>query len=1163
MSSTPKQPKPKKQRTAAGETTPGSVKTASSGPLQCAVCNRQFSRPSHHDRHYRTHLPPEGRLSLPCNRCGKTFGRNDVLLRHLRTAHGVDPGPQPKAAQKSCYRCVHLRRKCDRQQPCRLCAAGGAVCQYPQVESRTTTATTTQKTEVILTTYTASDPNGMTAPHNPTHMVMSADGPQPLFHGSNADGGYNPHQPSFGTGLSTVDVMDVTSNVSPNDNSGGPYLDGPSANGPGMAANGLSPSFSDDFYLTADTTPFVASLSAAGQLDFRTAGLDWLDFDVPDIFSTADSTGMAEIDPSLATQQPSQQQYHSQEQHYQPQQQSHPPPPPPQQPQQHQQSHSQHPQHQHPHPHAYPPAQPHQPPHPMDRPPSSQYNNYSANPPQSYGGPPVGPHAGGPGAGPHPQSTSVLPWPFDDTPDNMAPHRYSLPPLREVLQNTLSQSTNPTPPNKSVLANLVALMSDTRMPQTVDGASDDTDESSSGHPQQHKPPGNNTTTPMAMAINTMDPGMAHAANLLKQLVDTYVAKFQPILPLLHVPTWDLASCPPVLVSAMACVGSLLSDDERVAGLTWSISDICMPMIAWLGSSDSANYRDIAYLSALCVHQIYSLGSGNRQLYQNADRTRGILVGGLRGMGCLTTRLSLEDKLEQEQNSSARDSATNSTTATHPSTPTLPADPATQHEQWMAWVRREREKRTAWSSFEYDCSLCTLTGRRGAVDLSELPSRLPCAETLWDAPSATAWAALRTRLHPDAQGAPVSLVLKAALSQEEDDADEDMVDEDEDENAHDNDHNESPDEEDDSDDSIGGSGTYVETDRDTPRVLMRTSSKTKTARKTSSSKASPQVSFWGKRLCAQVIGRLLWDLKQLETLSSSEYFGMPSLSTAHAANKVRLLRALDHLLVSMDQPATVADLISYNIASLIGHYSHLYTAQDVLDIILYIVRNTVAHGARKLQYHKGIQMAKRRLVATLSRDPQEARRLVYHAAQIVAVANDYLVSAPCEILRLFMGYTFLIVFAAYCPNSHRFQTTLPQAAPQAPAQLQPGLPFGSTLPLSSPMPPSMPPPVAPSTPSTAAIQLDIPSHRIASTADVDNWIAHGGPAAIGSVPNLFVEGGALAISRDAQAMLQRLKCWGLAEKFTKILQSFEATVLVGNQGQTQGGHAQQGHTQTQT
>ncbi|KJR87258.1 uncharacterized protein SPSK_01400 [Sporothrix schenckii 1099-18] len=1145
-----KQPKQKKQRTAAGDAAPGITKA--SGPLQCAICHRQFSRPSHHDRHYRTHLPPEGRLSLPCNHCGKAFGRNDVLLRHLRTAHGVDPGPQPKAAQKSCHRCVHLRRKCDRQQPCRLCAAGGAICQYPQADARTQPATTTQtqQTEIIMTAYTIPDPHGMASPDNQAHVAMCADAPPPLFQGSNnVDNSYNAHQVTFGAGLASLDAMDIATGAAANDSNGGPYLNGNGYDGSAVATNGCSPSFSDDLYITADTMPFVASLSAAGQLDFRTAGLDWLDFDVPDIFSTADSTGMSDMDPSVTSQQQQQAQQpqhpnQSQGPQYQPQQQlSNPPPPPPPLQQQEQA--------QPPHLHHSPTVthsrqlsqlqvqQPHNIQRPMEHPPSAHQTNYPTNHPPSNNGNALGQHT-------RPTPTSVLPWPFDDTPDHLAPHRYSLPPLREILQNTLSQSTNPTPPNKSILASLVALMSDTRIPPAVEVAPIDAEETaSSGYCQQPKPAGNNAnnaSVPTALSIANMDAGMAHAANLLKQLVDTYVAKFQPILPLLHVPTWDLASCPPVLISAMACVGSLLSDDEQVAGLTWSISDICMPMIAWLGSSDSANYRDIAYLSALCVHQIYSLGSGNRQLYQNADRTRGILVGGLRGMGCLTTRLSLEDKLEQEQNNTTRASVGNSTTtATHPSMPTLPADPATQHEQWMAWVRREREKRTAWSSFEYDCSLCTLTGRRGAVDLSELPSRLPCAETLWDAPSATAWAALRTRLHPDAQGAPVSLVLKAALSQNADDADDGMGDA-----------NDSHGEEDDSDDSIGDSCTYVETDRDTPRVLLRASAKTKTAPGSyGTTKASPQVSFWGKRLCAQVIGRLLWDLKQLETLSTSEYFGMPSLSTAHAANKVRLLRSLDNLLVSMDQPATVADLISYNIASLIGHYSHLYTAQDVLDIMLYIVRNTVAHGPRKLQHHKGIQMAKRRLVATLSRDPQEARRLVYHAAQIVAVANDYLVSAPCEILRLFMGYTFLIVFAAHCPSSHRFQMPPTQ---QATAQTRPGrTPFNSplsSLPLSSSMPLPMPTPVASSlggvTPSTvAAIQLDIPSHRIASTADVDNWIAHGGPAAIGSVPNLFADGGALAISRDAQAMLQRLKCWGLAEKFTKILQSFEATMLAGN------------------
>ena len=162
-------------------------------------------------------------------------------------------------------------------------------------------------------------------------------------------------------------------------------------------------------------------------------------------------------------------------------------------------------------------------------------------------------------------------------------------------------------------------------------------------------------------------------------------------------------------------------------------------------------------------------------------------------------------------------------------------------EWISWAERERENRIAWASFEYDCSLCTLTNRRGAVDLSELPPRLPCSETLWEASSAHAWAALRSRAPMKAQGAQLSTVIRAA---------------------------------------------------------------------TSGKPLDEHVSTWGRRLCGQIIGRLLWDLKQLETVSTAEYFDLPSLFKAHQHSKVSLLRGLDHLLHSMEQPRSTADLVSY-------------------------------------------------------------------------------------------------------------------------------------------------------------------------------------------------------------------------------------------------------------
>ncbi|OAA56339.1 Transcription factor [Niveomyces insectorum RCEF 264] len=903
--------------------------------LQCAYCERRFSRPSHLDRHRLTHLPPSRRHALPCGHCGKTFGRNDVLLRHLRSAHQIDPGPRT-TTQRSCSRCVQKRRKCDRGRPCRSCADASEVCMYAvgaaekQDANAARAAALSPASPVVgedgAFGTCSSSAGGTTAGMHNASSIPRSDFPEGLqtvattsvlptaapvegphthepFYGSGYDTEFDSVVPGAATAAFWAVTEDSTSSCS--------------FRTPANAGQ-HSPPFSDgDFGLPSSdaNNPLGASLSAVGQLDFRAPGLDWLDFDVPDLVDSHPETGnglYSEADESGCNNNNS-------------------------------------------NPNVVEPL-------------ATASTSHALVLPAA-----LGRHA-----------TTVLPWPFDQTQDATS-HRFSLPPLRDVLHSSLASDG---PILNSTLQSVVSLMSDTRLPSLDDAG---------------------------------DPNSAHAANLLKRLVDVYFAEFHDILPLLHVPTWSMSGCSTALVAAMACIGALLSKDDHAGELAWSMSEICMPVIAWLGSSDSANYRDISFLSALCLHQIYSLGSGHRQLYQNADRSRGILVGSLRGVGCLTTRLSVAEQLHDATNIHSNGS-TNTFGV---------AKPSSAQDEWTAWIGREREKRTAWASFEYDCSICTLTSRRAAVDLSELPRELPCAEALWNAPSADAWAALRTRAHPNAFGVPVSWLLKAVLT--------------------------------------GGP-------------------------------IPKHVSFWSKRLCAQVIGRLLWDLKQLEIISTAEYFGMPKLAAAQKENKATLLRAMDGLLATLQQPTSTADLISFNIASLVCHYSHLFTAHDMLDIVLYLVRSAASTGSKR---GKGIQVAERELQSAFARDPRQARRLVQHAAQIAAVAGDYLVSAPCEIMRVFMGYIFVIAFAKYFPR-------------------------GAALPYPD---------------GAAAARLDILPHQLQSTDAVNAWVENGGPASMGSVPDILADDAALAISCDARKMLQKLKCWGLAEKFTKILQIFESTMLV--------------------
>ena len=241
-----------------------------------------------------------------------------------------------------------------------------------------------------------------------------------------------------------------------------------------------------------------------------------------------------------------------------------------------------------------------------------------------------------------------------------------------------------------------------------------------------------------------------------------------------------------------------------------------------GELDTTKHHDVSYLSACCLHQIYSLGSGNRSLYQSADRSRGALIGGLRGASILCARLQIEDD-GSDHNQANRERSTS------------------EQKEWLAWRDQEQAKRLAWSAFEYDCSLCTLTNRRGAVGMGELPDHLPCTEPLWEAPSAGAWRALLNQSSVYARGFPSATLMRRLMSGYPPPAD---------------------------------------------------------------------MPPWGKRLCAQVIGCVLWDLKQMEVSWMSSNLGLSSLHFARLQTVSSVLQAFGSLSTSMSKATCISELISY-------------------------------------------------------------------------------------------------------------------------------------------------------------------------------------------------------------------------------------------------------------
>ena len=75
---------------------------------------------------------------------------------------------------------------------------------------------------------------------------------------------------------------------------------------------------------------------------------------------------------------------------------------------------------------------------------------------------------------------------------------------------------------------------------------------------------------------------------------------------------------------------------------------------------------------------------------------------------------------------------------------------------------------------------------------------------------------------------------------------------------------------------------------------------------------------------------------------------------------------------------------FSLTSLICHYSHLYSADEAMDLVVHIFRTS---ASRSKQTDPGLMFAKRRLAAILVKNPQKTRNLAWHAAQIIAVANE--------------------------------------------------------------------------------------------------------------------------------------------------------------------------------
>ncbi|GAA5854267.1 hypothetical protein JCM9279_005103 [Rhodotorula babjevae] len=100
-------------------------------------CNQSYARIEHLERHVKTHTSPAG---YSCKECGKAFARSDVLRRHTKihsreaTVTG-DSGGLTKRVSQACQSCAAAKVRCNGGQPCERCSKLSRVCDYETASS--------------------------------------------------------------------------------------------------------------------------------------------------------------------------------------------------------------------------------------------------------------------------------------------------------------------------------------------------------------------------------------------------------------------------------------------------------------------------------------------------------------------------------------------------------------------------------------------------------------------------------------------------------------------------------------------------------------------------------------------------------------------------------------------------------------------------------------------------------------------------------------------------------------------------------------------------------------------------------------------------------------------------------------------------------------------
>ncbi|KAJ5749440.1 hypothetical protein N7533_006468 [Penicillium manginii] len=190
----------------------------------------------------------------------------------------------------------------------------------------------------------------------------------------------------------------------------------------------------------------------------------------------------------------------------------------------------------------------------------------------------------------------------------------------------------------------------------------------------------------------------------------FFSHFHQFLPLLHIPTFCLASSPSVLVRTICFIGasfgshpSATLDARLIYGSLPSVFAKCC-----LRSDDQS--LDFEEIQALVFLQFATMANGGVAERVASRLLHPLLVTNIRHTGFL--------KIHGECSKAARNA-----------------------QSWTAWIRKESEKRVLWGVYTVDCYQSILCGSKPLLSPTDTRASFPCDNSSWNAYSASLWAEL--------------------------------------------------------------------------------------------------------------------------------------------------------------------------------------------------------------------------------------------------------------------------------------------------------------------------------------------------------------------------------------------------------------------------------------